>query len=272
MIHTRLAAIMPENEPMRWRDRIARFLFRHRLRGAVRFHQFACKGAPITALTKHGIILELNPYEYVDGFVLRCGYYEEEVLKAVTKGIRPGDVFWDIGSNLGLHALTMAKRGKEIRVYAFEPNPALAKAIRRGVQANAVRVEVMECALDNQDGTASFYLYEGNNGRSGLHNWEHTAGLKTIEVATARAMSLVTDQRVAPPNVIKLDVEGNELRVLQGMEGILDDRRLRTVVFEDAKDEDSEVKRLLRSKGFTIARLERLEDTHHDLENYTAQR
>ena len=62
------------------------------------------------------------------------------------------------------------------------------------------------------------------------------------------------------------------MRVLQGMEEMLDDRKLRTIIFEDARNDASEVKRLLRGKGFTISRLERLEATHHDLENYAAQR
>lgn len=253
-------------------DRIAAFLFRRQLRGATRFHRLVCRGRRIAAVSKHGIRLELDPGEYIDGHVLRCGFYEEEVLDAITGSLQPGDVFWDVGSNLGLHALTVARLRPGVRVWGFEPNPTMAALIKTAATRNGLPVELLQVALDSQAGTAEFYLHEGNAGRSGLHNWTHDPQLRHIVVTTATGDQVVAEALAPSPNVLKVDVEGNEARVFQGMGKLLSDRRLHTVVFEDAVDVTTGPKRILHEAGFTLQPLERREATHHNLDNFLARR
>jgi len=104
-------------------DLIVAFLFRMNVRGASRFHTLVCGGRRLNVRSKHGVAFKIDPHEYVDGFILRRGYYEEEVLDAIRSSLNPGDVFWDVGSNLGLHALTVAKLNSGSPIFAFEPNP-----------------------------------------------------------------------------------------------------------------------------------------------------
>ncbi len=254
------------------REQIAAFLFRHQMRGAVRFYRFALKQARIGIRTKHGVVLRLNPYEYVDNKIIRNGYYEEEVLLALLRVLRPADVFWDIGANVGLHALTVAKLLPNVFVQAFEPNPQLADLIRKAARLNSLAVQVVEVALDCDTGTAPLFLHEGNLGQSSLHNWDSNPLIKHIDVTTSRAADQVARHGVRAPNAIKLDVEGNEARVLRGMGNLLSDKTLRAVVFEDAMSSTSEVKQIMADAGFHIVELARLEDTHHGLENFLAQR
>ena len=257
---------------MQLTDKIAAFLFRRHLRGATRFHRIVCRGRRIATASKHGIRLELDPVEYIDGIVLRCGFYEEEVLDAIAGRLRPQDVFWDVGANLGLHALTVARQCRQARVYAFEPNPTMAALLTAAAARNGVKVELLPLALDAQNGSAEFYLHAGNAGRSGLHNWGDDPQLRHIAVTTATGDQVVADARAQFPNVIKIDVEGNEERVFLGMGKLLADRRLHTVVFEDAVAETSGPKRILREAGFTIQPLVRREATHHNLDNFVAMR
>ena len=253
-------------------DRVSAFLFRHGIRGSTRFHQAVCRGKRIAVRTKHGVVLSVDPHEYVDGFVLRHGYYEEEVLTAITDNLAPGDLFWDVGSNLGLHALTVARLRRDVRICAFEPNPVMAGLIRAAAAANRAGIDVLELALDSQAGVAEFYLHPGNAGRSGLHNWASDPTLRHIEVVTARGDDLVAQARALAPNVIKIDVEGNEARVLEGMPVLCADHRLHTVIFEDSVIESTAAKQRLRAAGFEIHALARREATHHDLENFLARR
>lgn len=214
----------------------------------------------------------LSPGEYIDHFVLREGYYEEEVLNALMENLKEGDVFWDIGANIGLHGLSVAKLRPDVRVFAFEPNPAMAQLIRSAAQKNDVSVEVQEIALDQQNGEASFFMHRGNAGRSSLHNWESDPSLEQIRVRTARGASLVAENIVPPPNVLKLDVEGNEHFTLLGMVELLESPELHTVVFEDAKTAATPSKSLLQEMGFCITGLVRMENTHHNLDNYVARK
>jgi len=257
---------------MRIIDQMAAFLFRHNLRGSTRFHTLVCRRRRLQLKTKHGIGLQLDPGEYIDAIVLRHGYYEEEVLDAIRVHLGPGEVFWDVGSNLGLHALTIAHARRDARVYAFEPNPQMAGLIQAAAAANGVAVAVQEVALDTRTGRAKFFVYAGNVGRSGLHNWDADPHLASIEVATLRGDEAVGNGAIRQPHVVKLDVEGNEAQVLEGMPAVLADRALHTIVFEDSPTEETATKAILRASGFQFSRLARREPTQHNLENFVARR
>jgi FkbM family methyltransferase len=250
---------------------LAAFLLRRRIRGGVRFHAVVCGHAPLAASTKHGIRLRLDPHEYVSAEVLHHGYYEEEVLHAITEDLRPTDVFWDIGACLGIHALTVAKFHPTVRVCAFEPNPAMARLIREAAERNAVPVDVQQLALGARDGSADFYVERDNAGRSGLAIWGHPPEAEKISVSVATADGLVAAGRLPAPTIIKLDAEGGELDILQGMPGLLRSRELRRVIFEDGPGE-TEMKSRLRAAGFTFRRLTRLREAHPSLENFAATR
>jgi len=71
---------------------------------------------------------------------------------------------------------------------------------------------------------------------------------------------------------VKIDVEGNEKRVLRGMRSILARGNVKAVVFEDATQEDAPAKHLLAEAGFAINQLRREEQTHHALCNFVATR
>jgi FkbM family methyltransferase len=252
-------------------DRLTAFLFRRRWRGAISLHSLLHRGQRFPIRTKHGVIILADPFDYVDGCVLRFGYYEEEVLIALLQLLQPGEVFWDVGANLGLHALTVAQRKPGIRTYAFEPNPSLAALLRQTAVLNAAAVGVMEIALAEKTASAEFFLHEGNSGRSGLHNWDSNARVTGIRVTTMTASDVVKSGKAPFPNVLKIDVEGSEHEVLKGMSELLPQRALRAIVFEDARNE-TPAKQLLQRAGFSLRALSRLEPTHHNLENYVAQR
>jgi hypothetical protein len=67
------------------------------------------------------------------------------------------------------------------------------------------------------------------------------------------------------PHKIKIDVEGSEFAVLHGLSGTIARQRLRLVFEGDANLADH-----IRSFGFTVCRLERIERTHHNLANFIA--
>jgi len=253
-------------------DMLTAFLFRRNWRGADFLARTFAKGRRIVAKSKHGLAWRLDSSEYVDRFVLTHGFYEEEVLEALLRRIRLGDCFWDIGANLGLHALTIKRLAPDTLVYAFEPNPELSRLLEEVALANNVDVLVEPVALDEVSGVAKFFIHKGNLGMSGLYNWNSDADAKVVEVLKDTGDALFLGGRVCRPNVVKIDAEGSELQILKGMTALLAGHDLHTVVIEDSPDDVTAIKLLLQESGFTLSKLERREPTHHNLDNYVATR
>ena len=75
----------------------------------------------ISVQNRYGLKLELDPREKIDGAVIRHGYFDDDVIACLLGRVRPGDIFWDIGANIGLHSLTLKLLRPETDVVCFEP-------------------------------------------------------------------------------------------------------------------------------------------------------
>jgi FkbM family methyltransferase len=149
------------------------------------------------------------------GFTL--GSEEPELQAELARLLGPGDVFYDVGANVGFMTLVGAALvGPSGHVIAFEPIPRLAAVVRANAELNGLaQVEVHELALADRESTARFVVPEESSG-------SHLADVKDgvgetfdVQVTTLDAFLARTD--APPPTVIKLDIEGAELRALDGM-------------------------------------------------------
>jgi FkbM family methyltransferase len=250
------------------------------LRGFFPVHRLWAKvsGSPyIRIQSMHGALFEILPTGYIEKFLINHGFYESEVLEALVAHLSEEGVLWDVGANMGLHSVTAKLKRPLATVVAFEPVQLLRSRIEANAALNEVQVRVAEEALSNVSGVRNLYVPEGSP--SGL------ASLKTpnapkwsaVPVECLRADDLIRSGRYAAPTVVKLDVEGSELEVLEGFGRYLLEPGLRAVVFEGAPGLETRtgadpVADILREAGFTLHLLKRNEPTEHLLENYVASR
>lgn len=260
-----------------------RLLALHRRSGWRGFHalwKLRSRGDPHAGIlhrARYGALFSLRPYSEVDAFVLRCGYYESEVLEALRPWFRPDAVFWDVGANFGLHAVTAGRLEPAMTVIAFEPNPREAQRIRDHAGLNGTTVTVAELALGGQGGERDFHVARGNTGMSTLYRWDRADYEQTFKVAVERADSLVAAGRFPAPTVMKIDVEGAEPEVIAGLGSLLGSPALEAIVFEaepglERLNTPHALVSPLHAAGFALRRLVRREPTHHALENYVASR
>jgi FkbM family methyltransferase len=158
---------------------------------------------------------------------LRPKEYEEEFAAEFAKYIRPGDVVWDIGANHGFYVETLRDMvGPGGTVIAFEPSPASFAILRDKFSGNA-NVRLEQVALSERDGVAQFFVSQAGATDSLVPS--STRAMRTIEVPVRRGDSYAEDLF---PNVAKIDVEGYEREVLDGMDKILRSPKLRCVLLE----------------------------------------
>ncbi len=167
-----------------------------------------------------GIHLLLDIKNRVDRHIDAFGKYEESQIDFLFNKLKSVQCscFIDIGSHWGYYSLLFASRScfKQAEVYAFEPDAINRNQLYSNLFLNRFqdRIKVFEYALSNQDGELRFHRYdESNRGRSCI------AEDGEITVKTIKFDSLLKFKNKVIG--IKIDVEGHELDVINGMKDTL---------------------------------------------------
>jgi FkbM family methyltransferase len=207
------------------------------------------------------IVLDLR--DHAHRLTYFTGVHEPSTTALVHRLARTGWTFLDVGANAGYYALLAADLGgPSARVLAFEPNDDIAAMLRTSAGLSAMpNVEVLTAACGREAGREQLLVSTdpGNTGLSSL-----VAGLVpdtsevTVNVVTVDA---VCEARGVVPDVVKIDVEGHELAVLEGMEVLLSSGREITLIVELSDDprrpgSGTAVLDLLREHGFHAHRID----------------
>jgi FkbM family methyltransferase len=141
------------------------------------------------------------------------GTYELARISAFANMVAEGAVVYDVGANVGIYSLLASLRaGPSGNVYAFEPLERNLQHLRRHIAMNNVQnCTVFEEAVCNEEGTRSFSAAAHESSMARLSpDGEMQAPSTTLD------SSIYGARRLRPPNIIKIDVEGAELEVLEG--------------------------------------------------------
>jgi FkbM family methyltransferase len=160
-------------------------------------------------------------------------------------GLRAEDVLFDVGANIGLYSLYAARRHRTMRVIAFEPEYANLHLLRDNIVLNGLgdRIEPYALALGDRSGLSRLHLSDFTPGAA-LHTEDVEApeparGSRTVvgaEGICVMRMDDVCDALGVVPSAIKIDVDGNEDRVVEGAVRTLGVPALRTVLIELTDD------------------------------------
>lgn len=166
--------------------------------------------------------------------------------------LRPGDRYIDAGANIGQLALAASKRvGSDGEVIAIEAHPEIYRYLEGNVDLNRpLNLTALHCALGAAPGEVAL-----TNRRSDDQNYITTDGEVRVPM---RALDAVVP--VQPTRLLKLDVEGYELPVLQGAAAVLEETQivyceLSTGNCRRFGYEPQEVEQLLLEKGFVFIRM-----------------
>ncbi|MGH2840228.1 MAG: FkbM family methyltransferase [Solirubrobacteraceae bacterium] len=164
--------------------------------------------------------LPLNHGQFAD--IIR-GTLEPSIAEALQRTVLPGHTVYDIGANVGYWTLVAARlTGPTGRVVAFEPVPWCADAVAANIALNELaHAEVRGVAVSDVSGLDRL-IVTGDAGHSLLASVaSHPDPREEIDVDTVAIDDLVAGGVIPPPDVLKIDTEGAELRVLEGMRATL---------------------------------------------------
>jgi len=166
---------------------------------------------------------------------------EKPVVEAIEQ-IR-GKIFIDVGAGLGYYSALLSKNFQTI--LAFEAHPQTLEMLRSTIRVGKIsNVRISNHAVSDADGEAEFYL----NSIRGQHSLEpRSIRAEPLHVQTVKLDSVVNE----PVDLVKVDVEGAELKVLRGAEdSIRDHKVLRWIVEVHSSCIGRELEKLIRERGY----------------------
>lgn len=188
---------------------------------------------------------------------LRSVEKEPFTVEWIERVVKPGDVVYDVGANVGAYSLIAAKvSGNAARVYAFEPSPATFHALARNVLLNGCGESVVpvQLALWSRTGPVTIDLRSLAAGAA-RHRIDRkpAGGSSTLTVVGVQLDDLVEGLGLPVPTRMKLDVDGAELDVLRGAERTLARPEWQSLILEldpDETERNESIRALLAAAGF----------------------
>jgi len=183
----------------------------------------------------HGVVFEFDPRGDINMREAYRNLYELEIVGLLRRLLPRGGVYLDVGANVGfLSAIAAGAVGPEGEVHAFEPVPRNFEKLRRLVELNPRhRITCLPWAIGSREETAPMTLCNTEN--QGLHSI--VPGMlpdawvgDTITVPVRRLDGYIRESVHRPVTFIKIDTEGFEFPVLQGLSGYLDDSGHRPLI------------------------------------------
>jgi FkbM family methyltransferase len=184
--------------------------------------------------------------------------YGARLIDMILSHLPVAGTFIDVGANLGAITIPAASHvGPEGRVLAIEPNPETASLLRRNLAKNLVRntTVVQLACLDERKRSVFYVSASSHSGKSSL-SAQNARSRQAVTVECDTLDSIVVTHEINRVDVVKIDVEGAELQVLKGMEGLLSEflpvviLEIEPTLLESFSSRASDLCAFLAAKGY----------------------
>ncbi len=164
---------------------------------------------------KYGIRMHLDPSNFIELFSYYWSCWEPDETWVVRRLLRPGDIFVDLGANIGYFSLIAAQSvGEEGRVIALEPVPPTVQKLRRNLDLNPMKnITLYEFAVSDRTGSVRIYQPHDNNiGANSVRPGDGNAPHWDVPSVTLDELL----EGCPPVRLVKIDLEGAELLAIRG--------------------------------------------------------
>ena len=211
-----------------------------------------------------GIIAKFKTSSKFDYYKIKIGsQFENIFFKKLFDRLQEGMVIYDIGGSVGMYTIPFAKKiGKTGKVFVFEPTSKGVESIKQNLIINNIdNVVVYPYAISDSTSEINFYIRPDKETHSLFEKTvapSKTGEQKTIKVKTFSIDDLIEKNLSLVPNFIKIDTEGAEIKVLDGIKKIYDNLHLILVEIhkpalklENILNPEIVIEKKLKKIGFT---------------------
>lgn len=171
-----------------------------------------------------------NAQDVIGRYIYYFGVWEPNQTAWIRRRLAPGDVFIDVGANIGYYSLLASTLVSSTgSVVAVEALPALFSILKKNLEMNgAENVRLVNCAAWDQDDILTLYTRPGDlpGQTTVMPAWADRYQLQTkVQVPAAPLSAILKPEEFKAARLIKIDVEGAEWHVLAGMKSLMPDGR-----------------------------------------------
>ena len=151
-------------------------------------------------------------------------FESKELDIALNLNFPPGSVLWDVGANIGIWSVLLARRFPATRIISFEPQTAVHELLTMNIAANCVsNIEIQKIALGASCEVVELRTPKQKYGSSSIVLLKkiESDSVELIEIVTADA--ILTSRPELAPSFIKIDIEGYEPRMISGAHKLITD-------------------------------------------------
>jgi FkbM family methyltransferase len=178
---------------------------------------------------RHGIGWDLDLREGIDFSIYLLGAFEPGTQATLKKLVKPGDVVFDIGANIGAHTLGIAQSvGPRGRVFAFEPADFAFEKLCRNLALNpdlaphTFPQQILLAASPSDRSDPEIYASWPLRSSVSVHPKHRGRLVSTTKASVDTLDAFVARHILSRLDLVKIDVDGHELPVLQGARETLD--------------------------------------------------
>nr|WP_106430305.1 FkbM family methyltransferase [Streptomyces sp. SPB78] len=185
----------------------------------------ALRAAPLhrRCRARVGTRFNIDTHDLIQRYIYMFGMWEPNLTKWLSSRLKPGDVFVDVGANIGYFSALGARLvGPGGAVVSVEASPSFAELLRANLRLNqADNVRVVEQAVSDREETLTLVLASSANmGANSIVPYDGPIEARH-EVPASPLASLLTEDEVRRARVIKIDVEGAEGKAVRGLAPLL---------------------------------------------------
>lgn len=187
---------------------------------------------------------------------------EKGTIAWIDQELRPDDVFYDVGANIGLYTIFAATRlGNNGLAIAFEPHIPNANSLIENILLNQLeqKTQLVTLALTNHPGYNKFNYHSmyaaASTSQYGRNSYEgQVFNPVFVEIKHGCSLDLLCSRGIIrPPNMVKIDVDGLDFEVLEGMRELMHSSKgPRSIQIELGSDSKAKIMQLCQETGYVL--------------------
>jgi FkbM family methyltransferase len=190
------------------------------------------QGRSFRAQCVPGFAMNTTIGDSVDDQICVYGVWEEGTTQVIAALAAESAAFVDVGCNIGYYSCLFGSQHPAKRLFAVDPNPAMAKATEANLKLNGItNYRVLNCAIGQQHGTLQLHVPRGRHSLSSLAYVPQKGGAVDAVDTAVVPLSEVILENAVEAGLVKIDTEGFEQAVFGGLSEAAAER-IRFIVFE----------------------------------------